>query len=59
MKQWFDLAVEHPASQFSWQWWQQLVEYTLVLALSLVNCLVSEIILGIRPAVCGLTVEIK
>ena len=35
VKPWFELVVEHSASQFCWQWWQQLVEYQLVLALSL------------------------
>ena len=35
MKQWFELTVECQASQFSWHWWQQLVENKLVLALFL------------------------
>ena len=48
MKQWFELSVERPASQFSWLWWQRLVEYKLVLALSLINRLASEIIVGIH-----------
>ena len=34
IKQWFELAVVRSAFQFSWQWWQQLIEYKLVLALS-------------------------
>ena len=33
--------------QWWWQWWQRLVEYELVLALSLINRLASEIIIGI------------
>ena len=53
MKQWFELAVERPASQFSWQWWQQLIEYKLVLALSLINRLASEIIVAIRQGSAG------
>ena len=53
MKRWFELAVERPASLFSWQWWQRLVEYKLVLALSLINRLASEIIVGIRQGSAG------
>ena len=53
MKQWFELSVERPASQFSWQWWQRLVEYKLVLALSLINRLASEIIVDIRWGSAG------
>ena len=35
MKQWFEPAVERPSYQFCWQWQQWLVEYKLVLVLSL------------------------
>ena len=31
IKQWFELAVVRSAFQFGWQWWQQLIEYKLVL----------------------------
>ena len=49
-KQWCELAVEPPASQFSWQ---QLIKYKLILVLSLINRLASEIIVGIHQGSTG------
>ena len=44
MKQWFELAVELQSSQFSSQWWQQLVKYKLPWMYHLAN----KIIIGIH-----------
>ena len=42
LKQCFQLSLGCPASQFCWQWWQQLVKYKLVLALSWISRLANR-----------------